>query len=163
MKIVSDSSPLMALSVIEKLYLLKNKFGEIIIPDAVWTEITVEGRHKKGTDDILRADWIKVESLQNTMLAKSLEKDIDYGESEAIALGMEISADIILLDDKLARTLAVNLGLNILGTLGILIWARKMGLIENLRTELHNLLIHANFRMSQNLISKALREVGEDT
>ncbi|MDM8549928.1 DUF3368 domain-containing protein [Desulfobacterales bacterium HSG2] len=154
--------PLMALSVIEKLYLLKNKFGKIIIPDAVWTEITVEGRHKKGTDDILRADWIKVESLQNTMLAKSLEKDLDYGESEAIALGMEISADIILLDDKLARTLAANLGLNILGTLGILIWARKMGLIENLRTELHNLLIHANFRMSQNLISKALREVGED-
>lgn len=89
MKIVSNSSPLVALSVIGKLNLLRDKFEKIIIPEAVWREIALDGRDKQGTDDIIRSKWIKVESLQNKMVAKSLEKDIDYGESEAIALAME--------------------------------------------------------------------------
>jgi len=103
MIIVSDSSPLMALSVIGKLHLLQKRFGKVTIPEAVRTEIAVDGRDKKGTDDILKADWIKTESVQNLLLAKSLEKDIDYGESEAIALAVEMNADIILLDDKLGK------------------------------------------------------------
>lgn len=161
MKIVSNSSPLVALSVIGKLHLLGDKFKNIIIPEAVWKEIALDGRDKPGTDDILRSKWITIESLQNKMVAKSLEKDIDYGESEAIALALETDADIVLLDDKLARSVAKNLGLNIMGTVGILIWARKAGLIESLRTELHKLLIHGNFRLSDTLIRMALHEVGE--
>jgi len=162
MIIVSDSSPLMALSVIGKLHLLQKRFGKVTIPEAVRTKIAVDGRDKKGTDDILKADWIKTESVQNLLLAKSLEKDIDYGESEAIALAVEMNADIILLDDKLARNMASGFGLKILGTVGILIWAKRAGLIDLLGTELDTLLTKANFRLSQDLIRMALREVGEN-
>ncbi|MFH0726551.1 MAG: DUF3368 domain-containing protein [Pseudomonadota bacterium] len=162
MKIISDSSPLMAFSAIGKLPLLQEELGQIIIPDAVWTEIAVDGKHKKGTGDILRADWIKIEYVKNQVLAKSLRKDIDYGESEAIALAVELDADLILLDDKMARTVASNFGLNILGTVGILIRAKKKGLLQQLRPELQNLLVEANFRLSHELINIALREVGEN-
>ena len=162
MKIVSDSSPLVALSAIGKLGLLNDKFGEIIIPEAVWTEIAIDGKHKKGTVDILRADWIKVVSIKNVTFAKYLRKDIDYGESEAIVLAMESSADVLLLDDKMARAVAVYSGLNIIGTVGVLIWAKKEGFIVQLREELENLIVHANFRMSQDLINRALQEVKED-
>lgn len=161
MIIVSNSSPLVALSVIGKLHLLQDKFNTIMIPEAVWKEIALDGRDKPGADHILRSKWIKIEFLQNKKVAESLEKDIDYGESEAIALALEMDADIVLLDDKLARAVAKSLGLNILGTVGILIWAKKAGLIESLRTELHKLLIHGNFRLSNPLIRMALHEVGE--
>lgn len=162
MKIISDSSPLMALSTIGKLHLLKEQFSEVIVPDAVWKEITVDGKAKKGADDIRRADWITVEHVTNQFFVKLLKKDIDSGESEAIALAVEINADLILLDDKLARTVASNFELNILGTIGILIRARKKGLLHQLRPEINNLLVHAKFRLSENLIKKALQEVGED-
>ncbi len=73
-----------------------------------------------------------------------------------------MNADIILLDDKLARNMASGFGLKILGTVGILIWAKKTGLIDLFGTELDTLLTKANFRLSQDLIRMALREVGEN-
>ncbi len=151
----------MALSVIGKLNLLHHKFGEILIPEAVWQETIIDGKYKKGTDEIQRANWISVVPIQNKPLAKALEKDIDYGESEAIVLAMECNADFLLVDDKFARAIAVNFGLEIMGTVGILIWAKQEELISQLQVELENLVKQANFRMSQKLIGKALKEVGE--
>ena len=161
MKIVSNSSPLMALSVIGKLNLLQHKFGEILIPEAVWQETVIDGKYKKGTDDIQRADWIYVVPIQNEPLAKALQKDVDYGESEAIVLAIECEADLLLVDDKFARALAVNLGLEIMGTVGILIWAKQEGLISEVQTELEKLIKQANFRISQTIKDRALHEAGE--
>ena len=92
---------------------------------------------------------------------KALEKDLDSGESEAITLAVENNADILLLDDKSARLIAANLGLNIIGIVGILIWAKKEGIIKRLSKELENLREKANFRMSEDLIKSALQEVNE--
>jgi len=151
----------MALSVIGRLNLLRQKFGEILIPEAVWHEAIVDGHDKKGTDEIQHVDWISVVPIQNKLLAKALEKDLDYGESEAIVLAIESKADFLLLDDKLARAIAVTLGLEIIGAVGVLIWAKKEGLIQQLSSELDALATQANFRMSQDLIDRALQEVGE--
>jgi predicted nucleic acid-binding protein len=160
-KVLSDSSVLMALSVIGRLDLLRHKFGEIFVPEAVWQETVVDGKDKIGTNEIQRADWIYAMPIQNKLFAKALEKDVDYGESEAIVLAMETEADFLLLDDKLARAMAINFGLEIIGTVGILIWAKQEGLIQQLQIELDNLAKHANFRMSQGLINMALQKVGE--
>jgi predicted nucleic acid-binding protein len=94
-------------------------------------------------------------------LCEALEKDSDSGESEAITLAVENNADVLLLDDKSARLIAANLGLNIIGIVGILIWAKKEGVIEQLSKELENLRKKANFRMSEDLIKRALQEVDE--
>lgn len=109
----------------------------------------------------LKKIWKLLKINENHFLVKSLKKDIDYGESEAIALAVEMNADLILLDDKMARTVASNFDLNILGTMGILVRARKKGLIQQLQPEINNLLVLANFRLSNELIKRVLREVGE--
>ena len=99
--------------------------------------------------------------MRDKALVKALEKDLDIGESEAITLAVENNADVLLLDDKSARLIAANLGLNIIGIVGILIWAKKEGVIEQLSKELENLRKKANFRMSEDLIKRALQEVDE--
>ncbi len=74
---------------------------------------------------------------------------------------MENNAEILLLDDKLARSIAINLGLNVMGIVGILIWAKKESVIKRLEKELDALKEKANFRMGEDLIKYALQEVDE--
>jgi len=148
----------MNLAAIGRLGLIKLKFGNVIIPDAVWREVVIDGKGKRGAEDVEKSDWIKIQSVMDKALVKALEKDLDSGESEAITLAVEDNADVLLLDDKSARLIAANLGLNIVG---ILIWAKKEGIIKQLSKELENLREKANFRMSEDLIKRALQEVGE--
>ncbi len=121
----------------------------------------IDGKGKKGVEDIEKSDWIKVQPVRDKALAKVLAKDIDNGESEAIALAVENNADVLLLDDKSARLIAANLGLKLIGVVGILIWAKKEGIIKQLSKELDKLREEANFRMSEDLIKRALQEVEE--
>lgn len=161
MRAVSNSSPIMNLAAIGRLGLIKLKFVNVIIPDAVWREVVIDGKGKRGAEDVEKSDWIKIQSVMDKALVKALEKDLDSGESEAITLAVEDNADVLLLDDKSARLIAANLGLNIVGIVGILIWAKKEGIIKQLSKELENLREKANFRMSEDLIKRALQEVGE--
>ena len=158
---ISNSSPIMNLTAIGRLDLIKLKFGNVVIPDAVWRELVIDGKGKKGVEDIEKSGWITAQSVIDKALVKVLEKDLDNGESEAIALAVENNTDILLLDDKSARLIAANLGLNIIGIVGILIWAKKEGIIKQLSKELDSLREEANFRMSENLIKRALQEVEE--
>ena len=161
MRAVSNSSPIMNLAAIGRLGLIKLKFGNVVIPDAVWCEVVIDGKGKRGAQDVENSDWITIQSVRDKALVKALEKDLDSGESEAITLAVENNADVLLLDDKSARLIAANLGLNIIGIVGILIWAKKEGVIEQLSKELENLRKKANFRMSEDLIKRALQEVDE--
>lgn len=111
---VSNSSPIMNLAAVGRLGLIKLKFGNIVIPDAVWRELVIDGKGKKGVEDIEKSNWIKVQSVRNKALIEVLEKDLDNGESEAIALAVENNADLLLLDDKSARLIAANLGLKLI-------------------------------------------------
>lgn len=161
MKAVSNSSPIMNLAAIGRLGLIKLKFGNVVVPEAVWREVVIDGKGKSGAEDVENSDWITIQSVRDKALVKALEKDLDIGESEAITLAVENNADVLLLDDKSARLIAANLGLNIIGIIGILIWAKKEGVIAQLSKELENLRKKANFRMSEDLIKRALQEVDE--
>ena len=84
MKVVSDASPLIALSLIEKLYLLKELWGEIIIPEAVYKEVVIQGKGKPGAllaENAIEDKWIKEKNS-----VKFLMSILDYGEAEAIVL-----------------------------------------------------------------------------
>lgn len=152
----------MNLADIGRLDLIKHKFGKVVIPDAVQRELVIDGKGKKGVEDIEKSNWIKVQPVRDKALVKVLAKDIDNGESETIALAVENNADVLLLDDKSARLIAANLGLKLIGIVGILIWAKREGVIKQVSKELDNLREAANFRMSEALIKRALQEVGED-
>jgi len=75
--VVSNSSPIMNLAAIGRLDLIKHKFGKVVIPDAVWRELVIDGKGKKGVEDIEKSDWIKVQPVRDKALVKVLAKDID--------------------------------------------------------------------------------------
>ena len=105
--VVSNSSVIIALARICRLDLLEKLFGKILVPEAVWKEIAVEG--KPGHEKIVRAYFIHVEKAGNRRLVTLLEEFVDSGEAEAIVLALERNADLLLVDDHDARDLAKKL------------------------------------------------------
>jgi len=93
MKVVSNSSPLIFLSAIGMLDLLKDEFGEILVPEAVYDEVT--SNELKGSNEVKHADWIEVQTIKNIELLSFLPL-LDRGEESAIVLAIEQDADLIV-------------------------------------------------------------------
>ena len=158
--VVSNSSPLIHLSQIGRLYLLREFFKEILIPQAVYHEVVVEGEERPGSREVKESPWIRVMEIRDKRLKNILELVLDRGEAEAITLALEVDADLVLLDDREARLQAKRLGLRVTGTIGILLRAKRLGLIESLKDELDKLK-ETGFRVSKSLEEKILRMAGE--
>lgn len=155
--VVSDSTVLIALSSLGVLEILKRLYERIIIPEAVYKEL-VRGEGKPGSE-IGSIDWIDVRTLA-PQFKKYLEFDLDEGEAETIALSEEIGADLVLVDDYWARKIAEYKGLKYTGTLGVLLKAKKKGLIKEIKSIL-NELINRGFWISTELCNAVLKEAGE--
>ncbi len=164
MRAISNSSVLIALSSIGQLSLLTQRFPDgILIPQAVWYEVVETGAERAGAMEVAAGlnGWLTVQDVENKALISLLQQDLDQGEAEAIALLLEQSSEALLLDEKKARQVARRMTLPILGTLGLLIWARRQGVIANLQEQLDALRNLAKFRLSQQVYDEALRQVGE--
>ena len=162
MKVISNSSVLIGLSGIGRLELLHHRFPEgVIIPDAVWKEVVETGHGRAGAKQVSDAEWIERRQIQNHAFATALQTTLDQGEAEVIALGLEIGADLLLLDEKTARSVAVRLQYTVLGTIGLLIWGKRQGLFPNLAKELSLLRREGGFRLSKIVYEYALEQVGE--
>ncbi|HAZ45150.1 MAG TPA: DUF3368 domain-containing protein [Cyanobacteria bacterium UBA11369] len=162
MTAISNSSVLIALSTIGQLQLLNQRFPSgILLPQAVWREVVETGAGQPGSEEISSASWLTVREVANKPLVSALRIDLDEGEAEAIALFTEQPGEAILLDEKNARRVARQMGLPILGTVGILIWAKRTGLIPTLKEQLDLLQSQGKFRLSQILYQEALKKVGE--
>jgi len=161
--VVCDSSTLIALSAIGQLGLLQKRCenAELVIPKAVWREVVEEGKGQPGAQEVATAPWIKVEEVRNQATVKVLLTQLDWGEAEVIALALEKEADLVFLDEKEARELARRLGLKVLGTVGLLIWGKRKGLIRNLREQLDALKEKVGFRLKAELYKRALKEADE--
>lgn len=163
-KAISNSSTLIHLSSIGKLKLLREFYGKITIPSAVWKEVFEEGKDRIGATEVKKArqeGWIDVVSPTNEPLLQLLKRDLDDGEAEVIALAIEQKADIIFLDESDARRIAEIYGLPKTGVIGLLIKAKKEGKIKSLRKELEILRNKAGFWIKEELYQQALRSVGE--
>ena len=107
------------------------------------------------------ADGITVHDVTALEIVQLLKTELEAGETEAIALAHQVDADTVLLDERDARRAASQLNLSVLGTVGILIWARRTGRITSLRWALDALQAQAQFRISRRLYMRALGEAGE--
>lgn len=132
-KIISNASPLIALSNIGQLELLNKLFQKVIIPKAVYQEVVDEGRDRPGTVEVKKAvnKWIEVKEVKNLDEVKTLRALLDYGEAEVIVLAQEIKADLLILDNKEPRIFAKHLGFSLIGTIGVLILAYEKGFLKN--------------------------------
>jgi len=146
--IISDSACLIALDRIGKLSILKSLYQQILIPEAVYKEF---GKS---------IDWINIQRVNTPNLVRTLQTQLDFGESEAIALALEKDNTTLILDDKKARRIAEELGMKIIGTIGILLKAKKASHIKQVKPLLDQL-NDVDFRISDSLYRKALELAGE--
>ncbi len=105
-------------------------------------------------------EWIEVLEVKDPFRQQLLELQIDKGESSAIALALEIPGSTVILDDFKARKIAIKLGIQVTGTLGVIIRARQKGIISSIKPILGKLK-QTNFRLSTDLESEALMMAGE--
>lgn len=131
MIVVSNTSPIINLAGIGHLDLLKQLYGRIIIPQAVYQEIVVTGAGEAGANEVKRLEWISTYTATDPALVNSLSVELDPGEAEAIACALELKADLLLLDEKRGRLIAQRLGLKFIGLLGLLIEAKHKGIVTH--------------------------------
>ena len=129
--IVSDSGPIIAFSKIGRLDILRLLFGRVLIPDAVHDEVVVRGMGRPGADAVARSSWIERRTPMNVDILSELPQRIHTGEREAIALAYEFGMPL-LIDERRGRQAAENIGVAIIGSLGILAEARREEIVEDL-------------------------------
>lgn len=161
MIVISNTSPITSLAAINQLHLLQQLYGSIIIPEAVYRELTDLDNPVPGTSEVQTYDWIEMRQVENKSLVTPLIQSVDEGEAEAIALAMELHAELLLIDDLDARIQATRLGLDFTGLLGVLIEAKNQGLIPAVKPVLNELIAIASFRVGQALYHRVLQIVGE--
>jgi predicted nucleic acid-binding protein len=149
MPVVSDTSPLLGLSAIGYLELLKDQFGEVFIPQSVLAELKVE------------TDFRGTSAIQHEPLAKSLLLELHKGEAEALTLAMDLGLDMIVMDERIGRERAKALGLKTVGILGVLLSAKKHGKIDSVGDAMKALRKEIGFFISVSLYQEILRQAGE--
>jgi uncharacterized protein len=159
--VVSNSSALINLARIGKLALLRDLYVEVCIPEAVWQEAVVIGEGQAGANEIKAAVWIKTLRVKNSELVRALRQELDPGEAEAIALALETQAELLLMDERLGRDTARHLGLPFTGLIGLLVEAKRRGLILSIKQELDALRDIAGFRIADSLYWRILRDEKE--
>lgn len=142
--VIADTSCLIVLQKIDRFFILKELFSEITITEEI---ATVFGE--------ALPDWFNIEAPKHLTNLQILKLILDSGEASAIALGLEKKDCLILIDEKKGRYKSKELGLNIMGTLGVLIKAKEKGLITSLKEEIENLQ-RVDFRISDELIFNIL-------
>jgi hypothetical protein len=157
---VVDATPLIFLSKLDQLDLLRRGADEVLTVPAVMREITVY--HDRAAQVLMSAagDWLRVRVPVSEAALAMLLTQLDAGEAEAIGLAREIRADRIVLDDLDARRYARRLGLPVVGTVGLLLAARLRGDLPALRPELDRL-ARLGFRISASLFDEVVRAAGE--
>jgi len=161
MIVVSNTSPIINLACIGQLDLLRQIYGQITIPDAVFTEITVNGIGQPGAEEVPRLPWMILRPVIQRPLVNVLRLELDAGEAEALACALELPADLILLDERRAREVAQRLGLRFIGLLGVLIEAQRQQRISRIRPLLDDLRQKAGFWITDALYQRVLTAAGE--
>jgi predicted nucleic acid-binding protein len=161
MIIVSNSTPLIGLASIQRFDLLRQLFGKIHIAEAVYQETVVQGYEEGGAKrEVTAADWIETVPVKDRLAVDVLLDEMDAGEAESIILARELNADWVLMDEKKGRRKLKQLGLNKIGTLGILLKAKQIGLSCEIRPDVERL-HQQGFSLSTLVIDGILRQAGE--
>ncbi len=161
MIIVSNTTPLIGLAIIQRFELLQQLFGEIYIPQAVYNEAVIAGREVGGAKrEVSLAKWIYTLEVKDRLAVNVLLDDLDLGEAETIVLALELNANWVLMDEKKGRRKLTLLGLRKIGTAGILLKAKQVGLLTTIRPDLEDL-HRRGFSISQSVMEAVLRRAGE--
>jgi len=156
---VVDTSALIALSHLHLLRLLKLLFDDVIIPQAVldeWLQGDEDALDSVSAAEGLRPGWLQVRSPGVTV-PDALTQWLGRGEAEVMSLAQSSAADFVVMDDRVARMTAGSIGLRVIGTVGVLVAARRRGIIPAV-LPLLEVLQRPGFRLSDEVIDAVRRE-----
>jgi predicted nucleic acid-binding protein len=154
--VVSDTSPLLNLALIERLDLLKTQFSSLTIPTQVWKELTDGEAALNALRDLREEEFLTIVEVAESDLFIEIRRELDRGETAAICYAIQQEADLLLVDEKEGRRVARRHDLEVTGVLGILLKAANARNIE-LKEEL-DALREAGFWISEDLYSRVLRK-----
>jgi len=160
MTVISNSTPLISLAQIGRFDLLHEIFGRIIIPKGVYDEVVTEGEGRAGQRETEVAKWIEVVEVKNKLAVKLLKHTLDKGESETVVLAGELKADWVIMDESAGRKILEFLSIRVIGVLGILLKAKEVGLIPEVKSEVDKLRT-SGFRMRESLYRRVLQLAAE--
>ena len=158
--VICNTSPLQYLHQADLLHLLPSLFGSVTVPPAVVADLDRGRRRGVSLPEIGNLPWLSVRSVRNRRLLP-LVTGLGLGEKEVLALGLESSDPLLVLDDRHARRHAVTAGLEITGTLGILLLAKERGLLDAVQPAVERLQA-LRFRLSVSVHHKVLALASEE-
>ncbi|BBD64188.1 hypothetical protein NIES4072_21500 [Nostoc commune NIES-4072] len=161
MTIVSNTSPISNLAKVGQINLLQQLYETVLIPTAVYDELLDERAGEDVITAVQSAIWLKIQVVQNQELVSELRNLINLGEAEAIALAIEVNAVRLLIDERLGRQAATDRRLRITGVFGVLLTAKRQGLITAIKPVMDDLVAKANFRVSSQLYAEVLMAANE--
>lgn len=157
MIVVSDTSPIRALANLRQLGLLAGLFGKVVVPSAVARELLDPSRGMAAID-VSQMAFVEVRQAKTIVAATA---GLDAGEAEAISLALELDVRTVLIDELLGRGVAVSCGLVVTGTLGILLQAKRRGLVPLVKPLVDDLRRDWQFFISEQVRTEVLRLAGE--
>jgi predicted nucleic acid-binding protein len=161
--VISDTSAITNLAAIQHLHLLPQLYSQVTVPEAVYRELADIDPPVPGTLEAQSAAWLQVRPVTDLSVVQRLQNEarLDPGESEAIALALELNADLLLIDERRGRAEADRLGLKITGLLGILVEAKRRNLIAAVKPLMDAMIATSEFRVSTALYNQILEMVDE--
>jgi len=155
--VIANATPIVSLCAIGREDILQSLFHQITIAEAVARELRTQDKPGSTFPDL---SWVDIASVKNLSLVRSLQKDIDPGEAETIALAIQMNADVVLIDEMAGYQIAKNLDLPVFRTLSLLKTAKQKRIISEVRP-LAESMIRTGRWYSRLLIEQFLRELGE--
>ena len=156
--VVADTGALISLVLVGHIDLIEKVFGDFYIANAVWEELQdyENAEFDKSVLPYLGKRVVKIKSRNH------LSVIMDYGESESVILYEELNADYLLIDDNKARIVAESLDVDCIGSIGLLVKAKQIGLISDLRSIFEKWIEEERY-FSRKLLNKILLQTGEES
>ncbi len=158
-KIVVNTSPWIALSLCDQTHLLNKFYEEVYMPHVVKEEVLAGGKQVIGSRELNNSLWLKIEKVVDLEKAELLY-ELERGEAEVILLAKEKGIKHVMIDEKVARLQAKVLGLNVIGTLGLLLKAKKAGILSSIKTHITKILEHGIW-IKDEIVEGILKNAGE--
>lgn len=159
-QVISNTSPLLYLHQVRQLELLEQLYGTLTIPDAVGKELARGGELGFNVPSVEGIVWIHILQIPDAALLPAVV-DLGPGEAEVIALGLAHPGSLLILDDQLGRRIAGLNQLTFTGTLGVILKAKRRGLLEAV-TPVIQALQDTSMRLGEDLVRLVLEEAGEN-